>query len=150
MESKRCGKKRSSTDEAMMDLMMLRVRPTIEFKRTLVKFFSATTTVNPLETKKFSSQNVFEGHDSLKEMHPCRMGIITNYLVDKIQNNESNVSELLKGKSVLDVGSGGGLLTNSLLSLGARHTHHQRNQRETDRHRYHDGSRRHRYQFVLH
>lgn len=63
----------------------------------------------------------------LAEMHPCRMEIIRDYLSQKLQKQlreeeDPQHGTELEGFRVLDVGSGGGLITNSFLRLGAEVT----------------------------
>jgi 2-polyprenyl-6-hydroxyphenyl methylase/3-demethylubiquinone-9 3-methyltransferase len=81
------------------------------------------TSVDPLEMARFSQQakewwNIKGPYSMLLRMNPVRVGYIRNYLIGP----NGTTSLPFKGLKMLDIGCGGGFLSQSLARLGAQVT----------------------------
>ena len=90
------------------------------------KFFS---TLNDLELKKFArigsqwwNSSSFRGGGPLHDMNPTRIQFIRDCLATKYSREKHFPTTQLNNLDILDVGSGGGLLAESLSRLGAQVT----------------------------
>mmetsp|Transcript_4186 Transcript_4186/g.5257 ORF Transcript_4186/g.5257 Transcript_4186/m.5257 type:complete len:263 (-) Transcript_4186:1725-2513(-) len=89
--------------------------------------FDSESTFNPLEVSKFRnvdwSLNARNGNSAkaLFEMHEVRMRLMRGYLGRKFEL-DMNVARPLSGLSILDIGCGGGLVSESFAKLGANVT----------------------------
>lgn len=88
-----------------------------------------TSTVNDEEVKKFSAVGAHWwdktsrfGTGPLHNMNPCRVSFIRDSLAIKLSRHDMPLHEQLKGLKILDVGCGGGLLSEALSRLGAEVT----------------------------
>ncbi|KAG8936002.1 Hexaprenyldihydroxybenzoate methyltransferase, mitochondrial [Tulasnella sp. 418] len=102
------------------------------------RLLSAASSVNPSEIAFFSqlSQHWWDEHGEfalLHRMNPVRVGYIRDKIIESARDDAETVeqgdrlvsqrgSKILDGMSVLDVGCGGGLLSEALARLGGRTT----------------------------
>ena len=95
-------------------------------KKVNKKFFS---TLNDLELKKFAiigsqwwNLSSVRGGGPLHDMNPTRVQFIRDCLAKKYSRENQFPTTQLNNLDILDVGSGGGLLAESLSRLGAQVT----------------------------
>ena len=87
---------------------------------------SSSSSVNSDEIDKFSAignkwwdTSSADGASPLHTMNPVRVKFIRDCLSNKLSNKDVFASQQLKNLNILDVGCGGGLLSESLARLGA-------------------------------
>jgi ubiquinone biosynthesis O-methyltransferase len=111
---------------------ILFVRNTVNtiFRKTRSPRLSLSTS-NDDEVHKFSNisaswwdSNSLSGAGPLHTMNPCRVGYIRSALVQSYEDllKKNAMSSPLRGLKILDVGCGGGLLSESLARLGGQVT----------------------------
>ncbi len=108
-------------DARIEQLKMLRERKKIPMSKT-----AADSSIDQAEVDKFTAM-AEEWWDPkgkfapLHKMNPLRLGFIRSRMVDHFGRDSSSY-EPFKGLTVLDIGSGGGLLSEPFARLGARVT----------------------------
>eukprot|EP01038_Epipyxis_sp_PR26KG_P012084 gene12084-16170_t len=102
-------------------------RHCLPFRNNYIKLFSGS--VNEAEISKFSrigsgwwDSNDVGGSGPLHAMNPTRVNFIRENVACQMNRNDWFVGEQLKGLKILDVGCGGGILSESLARLGAHVT----------------------------
>lgn len=89
-------------------------------QRTVFRLFRSFTSMNDSEVKKFNAmKDWWDENGSAKPLHAynkTRVAFISEFLIK--DRKPENRSEMLSSLRALDVGSGGGLLSESLGRLG--------------------------------
>ena len=96
------------------------------FSRSPLSSSSSSSSVNSDEIDKFSAignkwwdTSSADGASPLHTMNPVRVKFIRDCLSNNLSNKDVFASQQLKNLNILDVGCGGGLLSESLARLGA-------------------------------